>query len=268
MSFIDNFLEVTNNLPRKIVRLLKLHRTVEIRSKTINENLKNLRDKYLKELKEKNQSNEEILYTNEKYYKELLNLSDYKQNLIDELKYILENEFVKKINPIIKEGEKECPEEQSPLSVQYGTTSNYNKTTIDEKNISINNEKKKNEKFLGAKTNRPLKKITRKGHLANAENIDEAPNYAEEDTEIHCICHGTSYGPMIMCEICFEWFHYSCVGIQEGKEPEHFYCNDCLSKMESNNDNKSNNIENTNHNANKKKKKKEKNNKKKKYNQK
>ena len=51
MSFIDNFLEVTNNLPRKIVRLLKLHRTVEIRSKTINENLKNLRDKYLKELK-------------------------------------------------------------------------------------------------------------------------------------------------------------------------------------------------------------------------
>ena len=147
MSFIDNFLEVTNNLPRKIVRLLKLHRTVEIRSKTINENLKNLRDKYLKELKEKNQSNEEILYTNEKYYKELLNLSDYKQNLIDELKYILENEFVKKINPIIKEGEKECPEEQSPLSVQYGTTSNYNKTTIDEKNISINNEKKRTKNF-------------------------------------------------------------------------------------------------------------------------
>ena len=96
MSFIDNFLEVTNNLPRKIVRLLKLHRTVEIRSKTINENLKNLRDKYLKELKEKNQSNEEILYTNEKYYKELLNLSDYKHSLIEELKYILENEFVKK----------------------------------------------------------------------------------------------------------------------------------------------------------------------------
>ena len=174
--------------------------------------------------------------------------------------------FFKKITPIIKEGEKECPEQQSSISVQYGNNSNYNKTTMEEKNISINNDKKKNDKLLGNKTNR-LKKITRKG-LARVENTEDMNYNAEEDNEIHCICHGTSYGPMIMCEICEEWFHYSCVGIQEGKEPENFYCADCLTKMESNNDNKTNNLDNSNHNANNKTKKKDKNNKKKKYNQK
>ena len=237
MSFIDNFLEVTNNLPRKIVRLLKLHRTVEQKSKLINDNLKNLREKYLKNLKDKNENDDETLQINDHYYKELLNLSDYKHSLIEELKYILENEFVKKITPIIKEGEKECPEQQSSISVQYGNNSNYNKTTMEEKNISINNDKKKNDKLLGNKTNR-LKKITRKG-LARVENTEDM-NYNA----------------------------YSCVGIQEGKEPENFYCADCLTKMESNNDNKTNNLENSNHNANNKTKKKDKNNKKKKYNQK
>lgn len=266
MSFIDNFLEVTNNLPRKIVRLLKLHRTVEQKSKLINDNLKKLREKYLKNLKDKNENDVDILHDNDQRYKELLNLSDYKQSLIEELKYILENEFVKKITPIIKEGEKECPEQQSSISVQFGNNSNYNKTTMEEKNISINNDKKKNDKLLGNKTNR-LKKITRKG-LARIENTEDMNYNAEEDNEIHCICHGTSYGPMIMCEICEEWFHYSCVGIQEGKEPENFYCAECLTKMESNNDNKTNNLENSNHNANNKTKKKDKNNKKKKYNQK
>ena len=266
MSFIDNFLEVTSTLPRKLVRLLKLHRAVELKSKMINDNLKGLREKYLKDLKD-NKSDELSLYTNEKYYKELLNLSDYKQSLIEEIKYILDNEFVKKITPIIKEGEKECPEQQSSVSVQYGTNSNYNKTTMEEKNLSINNDKKKNDKLLGNKTNR-LKKITTRKGLARVENIEDIPYNAEEDNEIHCICHGTSYGPMIMCEMCEEWFHYSCVGIQEGKEPDHFYCVQCLNKRESNNDNKTSNIENTNHNANNKTKKKEKNNKKKKYNQK
>ena len=262
MSFVDNFLEATATLPRKVVRILKLYLTVEQRAKNIEDNLKILREKYLKDLKEdKIENSEFILYTNEKYYKELLNLSDYKQNLIDELKYILENEFVKKITPIIKEGEKECPEQQSSISVQYGNNSNYNKTIMEEKNISINNDKKKNDKLLGNKTNR-LKKITRKG-LARVENTEDMNYNAEEDNEIHCICHGTSYGPMIMCEICEEWFHYSCVGIQEGKEPENFYCADCLTKMESNNDNKTNNLENSNHNANNKTKKKGKNNKKK-----
>ena len=54
MSFIDKFLDVTTNLPREIVRLLKLYKFVEERSRNINESLKNIRIKYLKDLKEKN----------------------------------------------------------------------------------------------------------------------------------------------------------------------------------------------------------------------
>ena len=56
MSFIDKFLDVTTNLPREIVRTLKLYKFVEERSRNINTNLKNLRAKYLKEIKEKDQN--------------------------------------------------------------------------------------------------------------------------------------------------------------------------------------------------------------------
>ena len=41
MSFIDKFLDTTANLPREIVRLLKLYKFVEQRSRNINESLKN-----------------------------------------------------------------------------------------------------------------------------------------------------------------------------------------------------------------------------------
>ena len=106
MSFVDNFLEATATLPRKVVRILKLYLTVEQRAKNIEDNLKILREKYLKDLKEdKIENSEFILYTNEKYYKELLNLSDYKQNLIDELKYILKYKFINKIEQIIERGQ-------------------------------------------------------------------------------------------------------------------------------------------------------------------
>ena len=101
MSFVDNFLEATATLPRKVVRILKLYLTVEQRAKNIEDNLKILREKYLKDLKEdKIENSEFILYTNEKYYKELLNLSDYKQNLIDELKYVLKYKFINKIEQL------------------------------------------------------------------------------------------------------------------------------------------------------------------------
>ena len=191
MSFIDKFLDTTANLPREIVRLLKLYKFVEQRSRNINESLKNIRIKHLKDIKEKNQEEENIFkITHDKYYKELLNLSDYKQSLINELKYILEYNFLKKIEPIIEEGQKECQEQ------------------------------------------------------LQSSNIDE-------DNQLHCKCKKPSYGKMIECEKCYEWFHYICVGIEEGKEPEHYFCEECAESM---NDNKN--------------KKREKNNKKKKYNQK
>ena len=137
---------------------------------------------------------------------------------------------------------------------------------MEEKKISKNNDKKKKDELLGKKTSRPKK--TTKKELAGVENKEDMKYNAEEDNDIVCYCHKEPFGSLILCEICGKWFHFSCVGIKEGKEPEKFYCADCLTKMESNNDNKTNNLENSAHNTNNKTKKKGKNNKKKKYNKK
>ena len=32
---------------------------------------------------------------------------------------------------------------------------------------------------------------------------------------------------MIECDNCGDWFHYECVNIKEGFEPEKWYCEDC-----------------------------------------
>ena len=33
---------------------------------------------------------------------------------------------------------------------------------------------------------------------------------------------------MVCCDSCFEWFHYSCVGLEVGSElPEHYICRYC-----------------------------------------
>ena len=262
MSFIDSFLDVTANLPREIVRLLKLYRTVEERSKNINETLTNLRQKHLREIKEmKNKiQNEEIMIINDKYYHELLNLSEYRQKLIEELEYILKNNFIQKISPIIEEGQKECREQLLSTGVQFG---NNNKTTIED-NIIIYNDRRKNEKMLGIKTNRPNKKITKKGNLDKIEYSEDNQLNLEEDNKDYCFCKQNKDEPMIMCEQCLNWFHYSCVGVVEGNEPDNYYCPSCENKKKE--DNNNNTIENAN--ANTKTKKREKNNKKKKHSQK
>jgi hypothetical protein len=244
MSFIDKFLDVTTNLPREIVRILKLYKSVEERSKKINDDLKNLREKYLKEIKEtkdtKENNNETILYTNEKYYKELLNLSDYKQSLIDELKFILENDFLKKLEPIIDEGQKECQEQllSSNINLPYGansfTNSIYNKQTSEERSLSEYGEKKKkNEKLLGQKTNRTNKNKSKKNlELNNEFSEDVLPD--GEEFEVFCTCKRQSFGKMIACETCGRWFHFGCVGIAENNEPEKWFCADCKASMNNN----------------------------------
>ena len=251
MSFIDKFLDVTTNLPREIVRLLKLYKFVEERSRNINESLKNIRIKYLKDLKEKNQEEENIFkITHDKKYKELLNLSDYKQSLINELKYILEYNFLKKIEPIIEEGQKECQEQlltsnmNLPYSLNTYQNSNYNKVTTEEKSISeFNEKKKKNDKMLGNKTNRQNKNKVRR---RNYPEYNEGMMQNDEEHEVFCTCKRQSFGPMIACEICGKWFHFECVGIDEDNEPENWFCAECTKK---------NNNNNINNNVKKKKKK-------------
>ena len=113
-SFIDKFLDITNSLPREIIRILKLYKFVEERSRHINTSLKESRLKYLNKMKT-NDTKEDEKMKNEiqNYYKELMDLSEYKQNLIKDLEFIIENDFLKKLPPIIEEGQKECKEQMA-----------------------------------------------------------------------------------------------------------------------------------------------------------
>ena len=232
-SFIDKFLDITNNLPREIIRTLKLYKFVEERSRDINTSLKKLRNDYLKNLnsiKIKDFKEQEIKNKIDNYYKELLSLSDYKQNLIKDLEYILDNNFLKKLPPIIEEGQKECKEQlaSSNLNLPYGansfTNSIYNNATNEEKSISEFNEK--GEKILGYKTKRPNKKKNKLKNSINPEYSEEI-GINQEENEVHCICNGASYGDMIECDDCGKWFHYECVGITKGQEPETWSCINC-----------------------------------------
>ena len=127
----------------------------------------------------------------------------------------------------------------------------------------INNDKRKNERILGIKTNRPNKKKTKKGNLDKIEYSEDNQLNLEEENKDYCFCKENKDEPMIMCEQCLNWFHYSCVNVKEGNEPENYYCPSCENKKKDNNNNIIDNA-----NANTKTKKREKNNKKKKHSQK
>lgn len=49
---------------------------------------------------------------------------------------------------------------------------------------------------------------------------------------IYCICRSTSYGFMIQCGFCKEWYHGDCIGIAktEFERIDTFCCNQCKSK--------------------------------------
>ena len=57
----------------------------------------------------------------------------------------------------------------------------------------------------------------------------------KNDNDINCFCKKENRGNMILCEKCCGWFHYDCVGITEGKEPDEFFCKNCIIKNKRNN---------------------------------
>ena len=59
-SFIEEFLDLTVNLPREIIRLLKLLREVDEKSNKINTFLKVKREKFISSMKT-NQNNDDLL---------------------------------------------------------------------------------------------------------------------------------------------------------------------------------------------------------------
>lgn len=231
MNCVDKFLDLVGPLPRRIARLLKLLKTVEELSKDLKNKLQNSREKYIQKLKENNLKNSDSnsLKLIEKMNKEVLTLSDYKLEIIKELKYIIESTFINKLTPIIEEGQKEIDNNANGI---YDTNSfiNSEKTNID-------NYKKKDDidslsntgtnNFIGKKKNRTKISKNKKGLQENLEDNQNLEN--GEKQKIYCKCKKQSWGKMIECDNPYcqngQWFHLSCVGIVEGKEPStDWYC--------------------------------------------
>ena len=224
-AFINQFLELAEPLPRKLIRHLKLLKEVEKISYNLNQSLKERREQYLEKLREKSLKRNITLKSIKTLYKEALALSDYKLELINEIKYILENEFVEKLNPIIEEGKNE-------LELN-------NKKIIFEDNTTTDNESN-SKKFLNKKKNRSMKKSKEREKENNKEkekekekeniHIENNKNKMIRDLkDVYCKCKRESYGKMIQCDNpeCGEWFHYECVGLKESYEPkEEWFCSD------------------------------------------
>ena len=95
------------NSVNKIKRLIEVdtNRTKLIEKRNKLEALIFEREQYLEKLREKSLKRNITLKSIKSLYREVLALCDYKLELINEIKYILQNEFVEKLNPIIDNAE-------------------------------------------------------------------------------------------------------------------------------------------------------------------
>ena len=169
MNYVDKFLELVAPLPRRIVRLLKLLKTVEERSKDLKKKTQDDREKFIKNLKDNIVKNaESAQYKSiEKMHKDLLVLSDYKLEIIKELHYIIESSFINKLSPIIEEGKKELDNSNGI----YDTNS-----FINPEKINMDSYKKKDDidstgtnNLLGKKKNRQKIQKNRKNVVDNTK---------------------------------------------------------------------------------------------------
>ena len=222
-TFVNKFLELTEPIPRKLIRHLKLLKEVERISYNLEKALKERREQYLEKLREKSLKRNITLKSIKSLYKEVLALCDYKLELINEIKYILENEFVDKLDPIIEEGKEELD-------------LNNKKITFEDNNTTDNDTNSK--KFVNKKKNRSMKKNKEK-EKDNKDKEKEKENIHIENNsnnkiirdlkDVYCKCKRESYGKMIQCDNpeCGEWFHYECIGLKESYEPkEEWFCSD------------------------------------------
>jgi len=64
--------------------------------------------------------------------------------------------------------------------------------------------------------------------LIKESDILERKKPLPKTKKTYCICGGPSDGLMIECETCKDWFHASCVGVEEKNIPSHYYCQTCV----------------------------------------
>ena len=222
-TFVNKFLELTEPIPRKLIRHLKLLKEVERISYNLEKALKERREQYLEKLREKSLKRNITLKSIKSLYKEVLALCDYKLELINEIKYILENEFVDKLDPIIEEGKEELDLNNKKITFEDNTTTDNDTNTKKFVNKKKNRSMKKNKEK--EKDNKDKEKEKENIHIEN--NINN--KIIRDLKDVYCKCKRESYGKMIQCDNpeCGEWFHYECIGLKESYEPkEEWFCSD------------------------------------------
>lgn len=222
-TFVNKFLELTEPIPRKLIRHLKLLKEVERISYNLEKALKERREQYLEKLREKSLKRNITLKSIKSLYKEVLALCDYKLELINEIKYILENEFVDKLDPIIEEGKEELDLNNKKITFEDNTTTDNDTNSKKFVNKKKNRSMKKNKEK--EKDNKDKEKEKENIHIEN--NINN--KIIRDLKDVYCKCKRESYGKMIQCDNpeCGEWFHYECIGLKESYEPkEEWFCSD------------------------------------------
>ncbi len=222
-TFVNKFLELTEPIPRKLIRHLKLLKEVERISYNLEKALKERREQYLEKLREKSLKRNITLKSIKSLYKEVLALCDYKLELINEIKYILENEFVDKLDPIIEEGKEELDLNNKKITFEDNTTTDNDTNSKKFMNKKKNRSMKKNKEK--EKDNKDKEKEKENIHIENNSNN----KIIRDLKDVYCKCKRESYGKMIQCDNpeCGEWFHYECIGLKENYEPkEEWFCSD------------------------------------------
>ena len=222
-TFVNKFLELTEPIPRKLIRHLKLLKEVERISYNLEKALKERREQYLEKLREKSLKRNITLKSIKSLYKEVLALCDYKLELINEIKYILENEFVDKLDPIIEEGKEELDLNNKKITFEDNTTTDNDTNSKKFVNRKKKRSMKKNEER--EKDNKDKEKEKENIHIENNSNN----KIIRDLKDVYCKCKRESYGKMIQCDNpeCGEWFHYECIGLKESYEPkEEWFCSD------------------------------------------
>ena len=222
-TFVNKFLELTEPIPRKLIRHLKLLKEVGRISYNLEKALKERREQYLEKLREKSLKRNITLKSIKSLYKEVLALCDYKLELINEIKYILENEFVDKLDPIIEEGKEELDLNNKKITFEDNTTTDNDTNSKKFVNKKKNRSMKKNKEK--EKDNKDKEKEKENIHIEN--NINN--KIIRDLKDVYCKCKRESYGKMIQCDNpeCGEWFHYECIGLKESYEPkEEWFCSD------------------------------------------
>jgi len=129
-------------------------------------------------------------------------------------------------------------DQKGPCSEDKGSNS---QTKNDIPTSPPTNEKNDTEVIDGDKDENNKDGDENEGNEGGDEDEDSEDSFDETDDKLYCFCRGPNLRgmPMVECDQCGEWYHYSCIGIREEDEEKfteeledgmEWVCNKCQGK--------------------------------------